>query len=106
MNTVYEDDAFSALVVGPGVYEAGQSDVPAFVADQPMILPQWFEKEMVRLWTTAPRNNVVNDSLISEWLSIAKTFTTAMNDRTQRSTPTTVRWVWVSHRLLRLHVQF
>jgi hypothetical protein len=84
MNTFYEDDAFSALVVGPGVFEVGQSDVPSFVAEQPMILPQWFEREMVRLWTTAPRNNVVNDSLISEWLSIAKTFTTAMNDKTQK----------------------
>ena len=81
---IYQLDAFTALEATPDHFGIAGSKVPEVVTNTPIIHQGWFEDEMVRLWTTEPRSNVINDRLILEWSSIAKTFSAAMNSKTQK----------------------
>ena len=90
MTKVHEIDAFTALEAGADVFREAKSNAPAVVTDSPLIFPPWFEREMVRIWTAPPRNNVINDRLIAEWNSIARMFTAAMNDKMTERTAQSV----------------
>jgi hypothetical protein len=80
---VLQLDAFSAFKVDEHTFVFAESLLPPQITDCPHILPSWFMDQMVKLWTTEPRSNVVNDNLKQEWSSIADTFTAAMRERSQ-----------------------
>jgi hypothetical protein len=81
---IIQTSAFDAFESNEDGFHEPDLTLPDIVANQPRLHPVWFEREMIRLWTSEPRSNVINDRLVREWVSIARTFTAAMNDKTQK----------------------
>jgi hypothetical protein len=81
---IIQTSAFDAIEFNEDGFQPPDLTLPDIVANQPHLHPGWFEREMIRLWTNEPRSNVINDRLVREWGSIARTFTAAMNDKTQK----------------------